>query len=106
MDGIMNDKMTEKERLQYRRELFIKLLIMLRVGAMQQLGLLENPFTGEKKVNLELARETIDIIDVLKEKTIGNLTEEEQEMIANLLSELYVSFVRISGHREGNEKDR
>ncbi len=99
----MNDDMTEKEKLQYRRELFIKLLIMLRAGAMQQLGLLENPFTGEKKINIKLARETIDIIDVLREKTSGNLTEEEKEMVTNLLSELYVSFAKISGRHEENE---
>lgn len=89
----MEEKMTESEQKQYRRELFIKLLMMLRAGALQHLGQLTNPITGEKKPNLDLARETIDMIDLLQEKTSGNLSEQENDMLKSLLSELQLAYI-------------
>ncbi len=92
----MDVERTEAENRQYRRELFIKLLLMLRAGALQQLGQLTNPITGEKKVDMELARETIDMLDLIREKTAGNLSEPENEMINNLISEMQVAYVEVS----------
>jgi len=92
----MDIERTEQENRQYRRELFIKLLLMLRAGALQHLGQLTNPITGERKVNMELARETIDMLDLLREKTIGNLSDAESEMLNNLIAELQVTYVEVS----------
>lgn len=92
----MDVERTEAENRQYRRELFIKLLLMLRAGALQHLGQLTNPLTNERKVNMELARETIDMLDLMREKTAGNLSEPESEMLNNLISELQVAYVEVS----------
>ncbi len=92
----MDVERTEVENRQYRRELFIKLLLMLRAGALQHLGQLTNPLTNERKVNMELARETIDMLDLMREKTAGNLSEPESEMLNNLISELQVAYVEVS----------
>ena len=95
----------EGEEKQYRRELFIKLLLMLRAGTLQNLGMLTNPITGKKEVKLELAKETIDMLELLREKTSGNLTEPEQEMLDNLLTELMLLYVKIRDKGEQQSKE-
>ncbi|RKZ34095.1 DUF1844 domain-containing protein [bacterium] len=104
----MNDNMDgNSEEKQYRRELFIKLLLMLRAGALQQLGLVENPITGEKEIKLELARETIDMLDLLAEKTRGNLSEIEDEVLNNLMTELHLTYVKVeSSSKETSNQNK
>jgi len=84
----------DAEKKQYKKELFIKLLLMLRAGALSQLGIIENPVTKKKEVKLDLARETIDMLDLLAEKTSGNLTDAEDEMLKNLITELHLDYVK------------
>ncbi|RKZ27340.1 DUF1844 domain-containing protein [bacterium] len=84
----------DAEKKQYKKELFIKLLLMLRAGALSQLGIIENPVTKKKEVKLDLARETIDMLDLLAEKTSGNLTDAEDEMLKNLITELHLAYVK------------
>ena len=90
----------EKNVEQYRRELFIKLLLMLHAGALQHLGKIENPVTKKKEVKLDLARETIDMLDLLREKTSGNLTDFEREMLENLITELKITYVKVEGEQK------
>ena len=85
----------EIEKMQYKRELFIKMLLMFRAGAMQQLGVIDNPVSGQKEIKLDIARETIDMIDMLAEKTEGNLIEQEKELLDSLLTELHLLYVKI-----------
>ena len=62
---------------------------------MFQLGLLPGPGGEHIPVDLTNARMTIDLLDVLQEKTEGNLTEEESRMLAEVLYELRLSFVEV-----------
>ncbi len=87
----------EAEKRQYRRELFIKLLLMLRAAALRYLGVGED----EPKVDAEAAREIIDMLDLLQEKTAGNLSEPEEEMLKNLLTELRLAYVKTVGEGSG-----
>lgn len=57
------------------------------------LGEITNPVTKKKEENLEQARQTIDILGMLKEKTEGNLTEDETKILDNLLYELRMKYV-------------
>ena len=58
------------------------------------LGMLRDPRQAQPIFDAEAARETIDILALLKEKTAGNLTEEEGEFLETHLSELKLAFVQ------------
>jgi len=53
-----------------------------------------DPQTGEKKKDLALAKHSIDIIAMLKEKTQGNLTDDEQKFIESVLTDLRWRYVK------------
>lgn len=60
------------------------------------LGKVEDPYTGETKVNIEGARQTIDTIAILEEKTKGNLTSDEQRLVNEALAGLRMEFVKTA----------
>jgi hypothetical protein len=74
------------------RALFVQLVVMLATSAMQQLGKLVNPATGKTEVHLEAAEATIDLLDMLRVKTAGNLDEEEQRILADSLHTLRLNY--------------
>lgn len=73
---------------------FSTLIVSLYSTALMQMGEMPDPSTGARSRDLELARQTVDIISVLQEKTRGNLDEEEKNLIATLLHELQIAFVK------------
>jgi len=88
------------------RRLFTQLLAVLEVGALQQMGFITNPITGEQKRDLDVARDTIDTLEMLKRKMGGNLSEDEVEIMEKLLASLrlrYVEIMHLPEAREGNE---
>ncbi len=70
------------------------------------LGLIPDPITGETKKNLLLAKHTIDTIEMLKEKTHGNLTPAEESTISYILTELKLKYVEISKEEKTGEKSQ
>ncbi|MBD3403911.1 DUF1844 domain-containing protein [candidate division GN15 bacterium] len=80
---------------------FYQLIVSLHAGAMQQLGKVASPFTGEIERDLDAARGTIDMIDMLKRKTAGNLTDEENRLVEHVLYELRMNYVDES--KKGDE---
>jgi len=64
--------------------------------AMLQLGLVEDPVHGRIPPDLEAARETIDMLGLLEEKTRGNVTPSEQRFLEDVLYQLRVSFVALT----------
>jgi hypothetical protein len=63
---------------------------------MFHLGEIPHPVSGERKKDLPLAKHTIDTLAMLKEKTAGNLTEEEQRLLDGMLYDLRMAFIRAS----------
>ena len=59
---------------------------------MMHLGEIPNPETQKREVNLEAAREIIDLLGQLKEKSQGNLSAEEMDFFNSLLPELQLKF--------------
>lgn len=57
------------------------------------LGLFEDPTTGKEEKNLEQAKYSIDLLEILKEKTKGNLTDEEEKLINTILYDLRMRYV-------------
>jgi len=76
---------------------FSQFIFSLSTSALIQLGEVQDPFTQTRAKNLPLAKQTIDLIGMLKEKTKGNLTPEEGKIIENLLYDLRMRYVKASG---------
>ena len=76
---------------------FIEFVMMTAQNAALFLGQIPNPKTGEPEVNLDLARMFIDQLEMIQEKTRGNLTNEETMVLRNTLSNLQMAFVEASG---------
>jgi hypothetical protein len=76
-----------------RKRQFIGFVSLLANSAMQQLGKLANPFTGKIERNLDGAKATIDMIEMLKAKTKGNLSADEQQVLDINLSNLQLNYV-------------
>ena len=72
---------------------FYQLVLMFQTAALQQLGKLINPLSGEVEQNLEQAKFSIDILGMLEEKTKGNLSSEEQRFLESVLSGLRLNYV-------------
>ena len=76
---------------------FSQFVITLVQSSMVALGEVESPDTGQKKMNLTLAQDTINVLTMLKHKTAGNLNEDEQRLIDGLLVEVQTKFLTASG---------
>ena len=73
------------------KELFSLLVQQLSTGAWSQLGKTPNPLTGKPEVNLPAAEVTIGILETLLFKTAGNLTKNEDKLLADAVRELKLS---------------
>ena len=85
--------MVDKDKPSSREVLFLHMISMFQVAAMQQLGKLMDPVSGKVDKDLEQAKVSIDILDILKEKTRGNLTKAEEEFLGKVLFELHMNYV-------------
>ena len=65
-------------------------------SVLMYLGDAPHPETGKVEKNLAAARETIDVLSMLQEKTKGNLTPEEERFLSSLLYDLRLRFVEAS----------
>ena len=75
---------------------FSTFILSLSTSALVHLGELPDPLSNTKEVNLQLAKQTISIIEMLKEKTGGNLTKEEENLIDSVLYDVRLKFVSSS----------
>jgi len=75
---------------------FSSFLLSLSSSTLLHLGDIADPQSGEKKKDLALAKQSIDIINLLKDKTRGNLTQEEEKLLDHLLYDLRMRFVKAS----------
>ena len=76
---------------------FATFIFSLNSSALVHLGVIEDPATGQKKKSLPLAKQTIDILGILGEKTSGNLTEDEEKLLTHILHELRLMYVKEKG---------
>jgi hypothetical protein len=73
---------------------FASLLFSLSTSALIQLGEIQDPMSKQTAKNLPLAKQTIDLIGMLKEKTKGNLTSDEEKLMENMLYDLKLRYVK------------
>lgn len=72
---------------------FSTFVFSLSSSVLLHLGEMPDPTTNKKVVDLPLAKQSIDILAMLQEKTSGNLDEEEENLLKNLLYELRMKYV-------------
>ncbi|MCP4745215.1 MAG: DUF1844 domain-containing protein [Desulfobacteraceae bacterium] len=73
---------------------FSTFVLSINSSALVQLGLIEDPAGAQKAKNLPMAKQTIDILAMLEEKTKGNLTNDEENILKNILYELKMLYVK------------
>jgi len=73
---------------------FGSIVILLYLPALVQLGLMEDAESEEPRVDLALAKRNIDLLDLLKDRTKGNLDEEEQKFLEDVLNQLKMAYLK------------
>ena len=88
------------ESLKKEERLFLYLVSTFKTSAMVSLGEMENPMTNKKDINLEQASYYIDLLDMLQSKASGNMSEYEEQMLINTVSELRMEFIQKKPPRD------
>ena len=76
---------------------FPTFIASLNASALVHLGVIEDPVTGKAEKNLPMAKQTIDILNMLQKKTAGNLSADEDSMLKSILYDLRIMFVKEKG---------
>lgn len=74
--------------------IFVQLLSSIGGQAMMALGMAEDPHTGERFLDLDLARQSIDMLGSLEIRTRGNLSMEEEKLLGDVLHQLRLSYTQ------------
>jgi len=80
---------------------FAQFLSGLATQVLISLGEVENPITRRREADLVQAQHTIDLLQLLEEKTKGNLTPQEENFLTNALHDLRLRYVRAAGQAGG-----
>ena len=85
--------MTQETSQKFPSVDFISFVLSLASSVQIHLGLLPNPSTGKEEKNPDLAKQTIDLLGLLQEKTKGNLTEQEGSILEKILFDLRMQYL-------------
>jgi hypothetical protein len=85
----------EPEDAEPERTMFNEFLMGIASSAFIYLGLVEHPATGRRQVDMTAAKESIDMLVMLRKKTKGNLTRGEEKFFDDLLSDLKMQYVSM-----------
>ena len=83
---------------------FSNIILSYAVNATIHLGLSPDPSTGQISIDLNRAKDLIDILNVLKEKTENNLTEDEEKIMSETLSNLKSLYVNALDTKKEEKK--
>jgi hypothetical protein len=75
---------------------FSTFILSLSHSALMHLGQAPHPETGSVETSLPMARQTVDLISMLEEKTRGNLSGEEERLVSQILFDLRMRYVELS----------
>ena len=79
---------------------FIEFIMMQAQQAALCLGQIPHLATGKAEINLDAAKMFIDHLEIVREKTRGNLSKDEEKILTSILSELQLAFVHVAGGGE------
>jgi len=89
----------KKEKTEEKKEFlppldFSSLVLPFYTQALIKLGLMEDPLTKKSDENFELSKRLIDLLDLLKERTKGNLKSEEEVFLESCLTQLKMNYLK------------
>jgi len=90
--------------MEKNNQLLMQLIYMFHTSAMQGLGKIADP-TGQVSRNLEYVSQTIDLMEMLKVKTKGNITDEIEKLLDEMLSELRLNYVDEKARTENKVEE-
>jgi hypothetical protein len=73
---------------------FSTFIFSLNSSALVHLGVIADPTSGSMRKELTIAKQTIDILAILEEKTKGNLTDDENKLLGHILHDLRIKFIK------------
>lgn len=76
--------------------MFSNFVMGLASAALIELGVVEDPLTRKKRVQREMAKQHIEILTMLEEKTRGNLSNDEKELLERALRDVRMAFAKAS----------
>ena len=83
-----------QESLKKEERLFLYVVSTFKTSAMVALGKMKNPMTNEIQINLEQASYYVDLLDMLQSKAKGNMSQYEEQMLINTVSELNMEIIK------------
>jgi len=83
-----------QESLKKEERLFLYLVNTFKTSAMVALGKTENPMTNKLHINLKQASYYVDLLDMLQSKAKGNMSQYEEQMLINTVSELKMEIIK------------
>ena len=86
-------------------QLFMQLVMQIQQMAMISLGKVKNPVSDTLEKNLEYAKLSIDTLDMLVQKTKGNLSEYEEKLLAETVNQLKIIYVEESANGKDISKE-
>jgi hypothetical protein len=86
-----------QEEVQLPEINFTNFLLSISTSALIQLGEVPDPASKQSVKQLPLAKQTIDLIGMLQEKTKGNLSSDEEKLIEYILYDLRMRYVKATG---------
>ena len=98
----------KKDILSKKEQLFLYLVGTFHSSAKIALGKTENPMTKSTDINVEQATFYVDLLDLIQEKTKENLSDYEEQMLINTISELKLDLIneKNSKNKNGQSKDK
>jgi hypothetical protein len=81
---------------QQQTKIFMTFLAGLAQQALMQMGEIESPFSGQREVDMQGARYTLELLNTIQVKTQGNLTTEESESLAEAIHDLKMRYVELA----------
>jgi hypothetical protein len=75
---------------------FTTFVLSLNTTALYHLGEIDDPATGKRNTDLMMAKHAIDTLKLLQQKTTGNLTDDEKNLLDNILCDLKLRYVKLS----------
>jgi hypothetical protein len=82
-------------------QIFVEFVMMQAQNAALCLGQITDPRVGQPQVNIPLAKMFIDQLAVIRAKTAGNLSSDEQRVIDSALEQMEMAFVHVASRTEG-----
>ena len=88
----------------HEEQLFLYLVNTFKTSAWIALGKMENPVTGNTEINVEQASYYIDLLEMLQLKARGNMSEYEEQILINSVSELKLEFIQNKAKQDADNR--